>query len=152
MIYLFVLLATFIGMEIIAWLTHKYVMHGVGWFLHKDHHHPHDNKFEKNDFYFLIFAIPSWLCIMFGLMNHDLITAFIGFGILLYGICYVIVHEIFIHQRIKRFTKTNHPYFKAIRYAHKIHHKNMNKEEGKCFGMLFVPVYYYKKALNESKK
>ena len=89
---------------------------------------------------------------MFGLMNHELVTAFIGFGILLYGICYVIVHEIFIHQRIKRFTKTNHPYFKAIRYAHKIHHKNMNKEQGECFGMLFVPMYYYKKALNETKK
>ncbi len=152
MIYVLTLLATFIGMEGVSWLTHKYVMHGFGWFLHKDHHQPHNNTFEKNDFFFLIFAIPSWLCIMLGFMNDNLISAFIGFGILMYGLTYVVVHEILIHQRIKRLTRTNHPYFKAIRYAHKIHHKNIHKEEGKCFGMLFVPIYYYKKALSEKQK
>ncbi len=86
MIYVLTLLATFIGMEGVSWLTHKYVMHGFGWFLHKDHHQPHNNTFEKNDFFFLIFAIPSWLCIMLGFMNDNLISAFIGFGILTYGL------------------------------------------------------------------
>ena len=66
---------------------------------------------------------------MLGFMNDNLISAFIGFGILMYGLTYVVVHEILIHQRIKRLTRTNHPYFKAIRYAHKIHHKNIHKEE-----------------------
>jgi beta-carotene 3-hydroxylase len=89
---------------------------------------------------------------MFGLMYKNYVMASVGFGILLYGICYVIVHEIFIHQRIKRFTRTNNPYFKAIRFAHKIHHKHNQKENGECFGMLFVPMYYYKKALKENVK
>ena len=31
-------IGTFIAMEAVAWLTHKYVMHGIFWFLHKDHH------------------------------------------------------------------------------------------------------------------
>ena len=140
---------TFLGMEGVAWFTHKYIMHGIGWFLHKDHHEPHNNTLEKNDFFFLIFAIPSWLCIMLGMMYKNDISVFIGYGIITYGICYVIVHEIFIHQRIKWLRKADKPYFKAIRYAHKIHHKHLGKEDGECFGMIFVPYKYYKKALQE---
>jgi beta-carotene 3-hydroxylase len=32
----------------------------------------------------------------------------------------------------------------AIRRAHKIHHKHLGKEEGECFGMLWVPMKYYR--------
>lgn len=149
---LLTIIATFFGMEVITWFTHKYVMHGFLWFLHSDHHEPSIKKAEKNDFFFLIFAIPSWLCIMLGLMYGNLISTSIGFGILLYGISYVIVHEIFIHQRIKWFKKTNKPYFKAIRFAHKIHHKKIGKEDGECFGMLFVPYKYYQKSKQEKRR
>ena len=46
-------------MEAITWLTHKYVMHGFLWFLHEDHHQPnYTSWFEKNDLFFVIFAIP----------------------------------------------------------------------------------------------
>jgi len=55
-----VLIATFFLMEIVAWLTHRYIMHGLLWYFHRDHH-ARDNKgfFEKNDFFFLIFAYFS---------------------------------------------------------------------------------------------
>ena len=33
-----ILIGAFLGMECVAWLAHKYIMHGLGWFLHKDHH------------------------------------------------------------------------------------------------------------------
>ena len=33
-----IVMGTFTGMEAIAWLTHKYIMHRVLWNLHKDHH------------------------------------------------------------------------------------------------------------------
>ena len=47
---LLVVIATFIVMEGVAWLTHKYVMHGFFWNLHKDHHKKDDPIFfEKND-------------------------------------------------------------------------------------------------------
>lgn len=138
-------IVTFLGMEGIAWLSHKYIMHGIGWYLHKDHHVPHQKKTEKNDLFFMIFAIPSWLSIMFGLIYKNDILVAIGFGILAYGLTYVFIHDVFIHQRIKCLQKTENRYFKAIRFAHKIHHKNMGKENGECFGMLFVPIKYYKK-------
>ena len=145
-----VIAITFFGMEGMAWLSHKYIMHGIGWSIHKDHHVPHQKKTEKNDLFFMIFAIPSWLCIMLGMIYQNQISTFVGVGILVYGICYVIVHDIFIHQRIKILRKADRPYFKAIRFAHKIHHKNIGKEDGECFGMLFVPRKYYIKAKKEN--
>ena len=68
----------------------------------------------------------------------------IGLGIFAYGLAYFIVHDIFIHQRFKFIRHLENDYFKAIRRAHKIHHKNIGKEQGECFGMLWVPIKYFK--------
>ena len=53
LINIVITLGAFIFMEFVAWFTHKYVMHGFLWFLHKDHHQPKKNQvFEKNDAFF----------------------------------------------------------------------------------------------------
>ena len=55
--------SNFFMMEGVAWFTHKYVMHGFLWALHKDHHtHENSGFIEKNDSFFLIFATPGILC------------------------------------------------------------------------------------------
>lgn len=147
-----IIFITFWGMEFMAWFTHKFVMHGFLWSLHEDHHqHNKDSFFEKNDAFFLIYAIPSWLCIMLGSMFSVWTVMYIGFGILAYGIAYFLVHEIFIHQRLKWFKKSNNAYLRAIRRAHKIHHKHLGKEKGACFGMLVVPVKYLKQEFKQMK-
>lgn len=145
-LYIAVFLATFSFMEFMAWFTHKYVMHGFLWNLHEDHHVKTPGFFEKNDAFFLIFAIPSWLCIMLGFMLQAPVSVSIGFGILVYGIAYFLVHEVFIHRRFKWFEKSDNVYLRAIRKAHKIHHKKLGKEEGECFGMLIVPFQYFREA------
>jgi len=154
MLFLGVVIVTFFAMEGITWLTHKYVMHGFLWYLHEDHHQPTPGFFEKNDAFFLIFAIPSWLCIMLGLQNELYWVAGIGFGIALYGFAYFIVHEVIIHQRFKWFTRSNNTYVRTIRWAHKMHHKHLGKEDGESFGMLFVAKKYWDKVKrdNELKK
>lgn len=139
-------LATFGIMEFMAWSTHRFVMHGFMWYFHEDHHVPHQKTLERNDVFFLIYAIPSWLCIMLGMMNASVISVSIGFGILLYGIAYFLVHDVLIHRRFKWFDNTDNWYFRALRKAHKVHHKNQGKEEGQCFGMLWVPLRYFKEA------
>jgi len=149
---IFITLSTFIVMEGMAWLTHKFVMHGFMWYFHEDHHQPAPGFFEKNDVFFLIYAIPSWLLIMFGMMNQWDFKTYIGFGILLYGIGYFLVHDVLIHRRFKWFDNTDNFYFRAIRKAHKIHHKNIYKEEGECFGMLMVPMKYFKKEISYQQK
>lgn len=145
MIYLLIALATFCIMEGVTWLTHRYVMHGFLWHLHEDHHQKGPGFFEKNDAFFIIFAIPSWLCIMLGSMYQVYWVVGIGAGMALYGLAYFLVHEIIIHQRIKLFTRSNHRYIKAIRWAHKMHHKHLHKEDGESFGMLIVAKKYWDK-------
>lgn len=145
MLYVLITLATFCIMEGITWLTHRYVMHGFLWYLHEDHHQKGPGFFEKNDAFFIIFAIPSWLCIMLGSMNEVYWVVSIGAGIAMYGFAYFLVHEIIIHQRIKLFTRSNNRYIRAIRWAHKMHHKHLDKHEGESFGMLIVAKKYWEK-------
>ncbi len=140
-------------MEGLTWVIHKYVMHGVLWILHKDHHdHSNEGSFEKNDYFFVIFAIPTIALMYLGSANDFNYLFYIGLGIMFYGIAYFFVHDIFIHQRIKVFKTTQHPYFLALRRAHKQHHKHLGKEEGECFGFLYVPIKYFKMYLNTNEK
>ena len=140
-----IVLASFLAMEFMAWFTHKFIMHGSMWVFHKDHHdHSNTSFFEKNDFFFLIFAIPSWLGIMFGAMNGFDFKFYIGIGILCYGLAYFLVHDVVIHQRFKWFSKSNNWYVKGIKRAHKLHHKHLNKDHSENFGMLIVPLHYFK--------
>ena len=139
-------LATYVVMEGITWCTHKFVMHGLMWYFHEDHHQPRGGFFEKNDAFFLIFAVPSCLLIVFGSMGAFDFRFFIGIGILLYGLSYFLIHDVLIHQRFDWFSRTDNVYFRAIRKAHKVHHKHLNKEHGECFGMLYVPRKYFVEA------
>ena len=141
---IFIIIITFFAMELVAWATHKYLMHGLLWKLHKDHHVVDKNKkFQKNDFFFLIFAIPSMILIYIG-YEYDNISLFFGLGIALYGLGYFIVHEIIIHQRLRFFKKSNNSYIKSIRMAHKVHHKTLGKYGASSFGMLIVSKKYFK--------
>ena len=149
----FITILAYVLMECIAWFTHKYIMHGIGWVLHKDHHtKDNDNVFERNDFFFLIFALPGILGLFFGLSNNYNFLFWIGLGITLYGFTYFLVHDIFIHQRFKLFRNSDSLYFKAIRRAHKMHHKHIDKNNGESFGMLWVPIKYFKELQKTSKK
>lgn len=135
---------TFLLMECVTWFTHKYVMHGFMWYFHEDHHQPrYQGPFEKNDFFFIVFAIPSMLLFYFGYENGMNYLFFIGLGILLYGIAYFIVHDVIIHRRFKWFKTSKNKYIAGLRKAHKVHHKHLDKQEGECFGMLFVPFKYF---------
>lgn len=142
-----VLLAAFGGMEFMAWFTHKYIMHGIGWYFHRDHHRPNSGFFEKNDVFFTIFAAPSILLIILGVNDGADWKLYAGLGIALYGAVYFLVHEVFIHRRFSWFKHTDNAYLRAIRKAHKVHHKHLDKEDGECFGMLIVPWKYYREAL-----
>lgn len=152
LIFIFIILFTFCIMEGISWFTHRYVMHGFLWYLHRDHHQKGPGVFEKNDAFFLIFAVPSWLCIMLGLQKNIQWVTAIGFGIALYGLAYFIVHEVIIHQRFKWFTRSNNTYIRTIRWAHKMHHKHTGKHEGESFGMLVVAKKYWDKIKLDNKR
>jgi len=150
-VFILIGVASFLIMEGITWLTHRYIMHGFLWRLHEDHHKKGPGFFEKNDAFFLIFAIPCWLSIMFGLHFKIYWLAAIGAGVALYGFAYFLVHEVIIHQRFKFFTRSNNTYIRSIRWAHKMHHKHLEKHEGESFGMLFVAKKYRDKVQADKK-
>ena len=144
--WILIFLGTFCIMEFMAWFTHKYVMHGFLWSLHKDHHRKdHDSWFERNDAFFIFYAVVSMSFIVIADNTSFWYGWPLGFGILAYGIAYFFVHDIFIHQRFKIFRNANNWYARGVRRAHKIHHKHLDREDGECFGMLFVPFKYFKK-------
>ena len=143
--WILIYVTTFLFMEFMAWFSHKYIMHGFLWHLHKDHHKKdHGSWFERNDLFFIFYAIVSMsLVILWG--EYGFWAGLpMALGIFTYGMSYFIVHDIFIHQRFKILRTTNSKYAKGLRRAHKIHHKSIHKGAGECFGMLWVPIKYFK--------
>lgn len=143
--WILIFFGTFFIMEFNAWFTHKYIMHGFLWSLHKDHHHKdHDSWFERNDAFFLFYAVVSM--ILFYLWSYENVWYClpIALGILAYGVAYFIVHDIFIHRRFKWLRNVDNKYARGLRRAHKIHHKHLGKDKGENFGMLIVPFKYFK--------
>ena len=94
MLYALITFGVFITMEGITWCTHKYVMHGFGWFLHEDHHQPgYPNIFEKNDLFFVIFAFPSMLLFIFGSTRDASLGRKIFFGVAI-GLSFELISRI----------------------------------------------------------
>ncbi|MBK9107700.1 MAG: fatty acid hydroxylase [Saprospiraceae bacterium] len=148
------IVGAFFFMEFMAWFTHKYIMHGILWSWHADHHDPiHLKKgfWEKNDRFFLVFALPSAACYMAGSFYPELrFLLYIGIGISIYGLCYFLVHDVYIHRRFNWFKQLETDYSKAVLRAHGAHHAKTTKEDGESFGMLLVhPRYFNKKKTKE---
>jgi beta-carotene 3-hydroxylase len=140
----------FIGMEATAWFTHKYIMHGFMWNWHQSHHEPRTGKYEKNDRFGLVFALISAFLIVWVTISFPPTWSFyLGLGVMLYGLAYFLVHDVFVHQRLPWFKNTNSTYFKAMRFAHKIHHKTTEKYGAEAFGFLFVSKKYIDKYRNK---
>jgi beta-carotene 3-hydroxylase len=149
--YILILVGTFLVMEAITWLTHKYIMHGLLWYLHKDHHQKEPGFFVKNDWFFIIFAVPCMVLIYIGIYRSIWWLQSVGFGIMAYGFAYFLVHDVIIHQRFKWFSKSKNTYVRAIRWAHKMHHKHLDRHNGESFGMLLVHKKYRDK-INKDKE
>lgn len=144
--YLLVTLASVAGMEFMAWFAHKYIMHGFLWSWHESHHKPHENEgfFEKNDLFFIVFAVPSMLCYMAGSFTEYHFLFFVGVGISIYGIIYFLIHDVYIHRRFKWFKQLDGKYSRAILKAHGMHHAKQTKEDCESFGLLVVDSKFFK--------
>jgi beta-carotene 3-hydroxylase len=135
-------LATVAAMELVAWASHKYVMHGFGWAWHRDHHEPHGKALEKNDRYALIgaaismamFALGSPLVMGKGAWEPG---TWIGLGVLIYGVIYTLVHDGLVHQRYFRWVPRR-GYARRLVQAHKLHHATIGREGGVSFGFVIA--------------
>lgn len=138
-----IVLGTFIVMEVVAWAVHKYVLHGPLWNIHESHHKPRNHLFELNDVSFAFYGVIAALCFIYGSETMDY-RFWIGTGISLYGAAYFLVHDLFIHRRLKLFGKTKITYLRALDIAHKVHHKTKGRDGSQSFGMLWVHPKFFK--------
>ena len=146
--YIFLLILSFAFMELVAWFTHKYIMHGFLWVLHKDHHIRDGRKLEWNDLFAVIFALPSIIFIIAGISRNFNYSFFIGLGIALYGLAYFLFHDIYVHKRLNLFGNMQIFYLEIAKKAHQTHHVPGSY---KNYGFLFPPLdYFNKKTFNKS--
>jgi beta-carotene 3-hydroxylase len=154
LMYALITFGAFAGMEFMAWFTHKYVMHGLLWNWHEDHHKPQlkNGFFEKNDRFFLVYAIPSMCCYIYGSLSPHFWVLFVGIGISLYGLAYFLIHDVYIHRRFDWFKHLDSDYSRAVLRAHGAHHAKQTKEECESFGLLVIAPKFFGKRNRAAKK
>ncbi|MBD8488692.1 sterol desaturase family protein [Echinicola sp. CAU 1574] len=140
---LFVILGFFL-MEISGWFIHKYIMHGLLWRIHRTHHQRSKGAFELNDIFSLLFGSVSIILMVLGFEQLDY-RFWMGLGITIYGAGYFVLHDVLIHRRGKWMKRPNrNSFFRGIFKAHQAHHANNKKKGTEAFGLLLVPLKYFK--------
>lgn len=141
-----IVIGTFLAWEFVAWFTHKYIMHGFLWVWHRSHHTHHDHALERNDWFAVVFSIPSIALFYYGsVYSYNPYLIAVGLGILCYGVFYLVFHDVIVHQRIRWRPKKQSKYLQRMINAHYVHHRKHTKEDGEAFGFLYAPKKYEKK-------
>ena len=130
--------ATVVAMEAVAWIVHRYVMHGWGWRWHRSHHQPRQGLFETNDLYALVFAAIS---LLFFTLLAGLWAPFwwVGVGTLVYGLLYTLLHDGLVHRRLGFSANPRSGYLKRLVQAHRLHHAVHERDGAVSFGFLYAP-------------
>jgi beta-carotene 3-hydroxylase len=137
---LLLLIGTIAAMEGVAWATHRWVMHGPGWFFHASHHRPRTGAFEANDWYAAIFALPSVALIVGGTrLGWGDWAIWVGAGVAAYGLIYFLFHDVIVHKRLPHRFVARSTYLKRIVQAHRLHHAVETREGAVSFGFLAAP-------------
>jgi beta-carotene 3-hydroxylase len=131
-------LAAFAVMEPVTAATHRFVMHGIGWRLHRSHHRRTHEGWELNDLYPVMFAAVVCVGLWVGFHEPRLAELVpIGGGVTAYGAAYAVVHDVYIHRRLRWFGDRRLPVLERLAAAHAVHHR----DGGAPYGML-VPIVH----------
>lgn len=133
-----VFLCAFFGMEAVARLMHKYVMHGILWKIHMDHHIDMGHRFQRNNLFGILFAGISIAFFASWARTGNTAFAAAGFGMAMYGLVYLIVHDMIIHNSYIHLRDRKHSsYVQNLIAVHQMHHKNDGRNKGVNWGFLF---------------
>lgn len=138
LVWILVAAAGFGAMEAVAWLSHRYVMHGWGWGWHRSHHEPGPGWFERNDLYALVgVALSVGLFLVAGWLQSPALQA-LAAGITAYGLMYGFVHDGLVHQRWPFRYIPRNAYLRRLVQAHRLHHAVHTREGAVSYGFLVV--------------
>jgi len=138
LVSLLLFVAALTGMELVAYYTHKYAMHGFLWSLHKSHHVPRRGRFEKNDLFAVIFGAPSILLIYLGVNVYPPLL-WVGLGMTAYGVVYFVFHDVLVHRRIPHRYIPKSGYLRRVVQAHHMHHATRQRDGAVSFGFVYAP-------------
>lgn len=125
-------------MEAVAWVSHRYLMHGPAWGWHASHHRQRQGMLEKNDLFAVVFAGIAIALIWFGTRGRWPLQ-WVGAGMTLYGLLYFVVHDGMVHRRWPAGGTPRRGYLRRLYQAHLLHHACTTKEGAVLFGFLISP-------------
>ena len=122
----------FVVMEPVAYLVHRFVMHGPAARVHLSHHRSERNGWQANDLFPIVFASIVMVAMTLG-YQVDRFWALvpIGVGITLYGVAYAFVHDVYVHRRLP-LVRRRVAVLEHLAEAHRAHHR----DSGEPYGML----------------
>lgn len=129
----------FLGMELVTYVVHRFVMHGVFERLHLSHHRNAAKEFaskspEPNDVFPVAFSVVVIVAMWVGFNVSGLdwlLPLFVG--VTAYGIVYTVIHDGIIHGRVRWMKHGNSRIASSLAIAHRAHHR----ANGEPYGMLF---------------
>jgi beta-carotene 3-hydroxylase len=151
MVGVVVAMGSFVLMEPITYLTHRFVMHGPAARIHASHHR-RGRGWEANDAFPIAFASLAMLATLAsyqGLLPGWVVPAVAG--VATYGFAYALVHDLYIHRRLPLAGRGGRvggerprPVLDRLVSAHQLHHRF----GGEPYGMLLpiVPPSVWRRA------
>ena len=135
-----VALAAIAAMEGVAYVAHRWIMHGFMWGLHRSHHEPRSGLLEANDWFAVMGAAPAIALIFAGsVLGFGSALMWLGIGITGYGVIYFGFHDVIVHRRVPVSWVPRSRYMKRIVQAHRLHHVVETKAGTVSFGFIYAP-------------
>ena len=135
-----------VGMEILSYVVHRWLFHGVFWKIHRTHHVARKGLFEANDIFSIVFSLASIVLMIFAEKPFDDSISFpVGLGVAIYGLLYFVAHDFFTHRRLLPFISKNEILL-VVRAAHQRHHQSAAKPGTEPFGLF---LFNYRKFLRK---
>lgn len=134
----FIVVATVVAMEAFVTFVHRYVMHGIGWALHRSHHAVHRGAFELNDIYSIGFSVVGVALFVQSVFVGGVLL-WIAIGYTLYGFLYFLVHDGFVHRRLRLSWRPRAGYLHRLLAAHHLHHRSTDRLPAVSYGFLYAP-------------
>jgi beta-carotene 3-hydroxylase len=115
-------IGTFVLMEPLTALIHRFVFHGFGMGWHRSHHEPPRRVLEANDLFPVVFAAATIALLSIGVwVGGRSVLVPLGVGITAYGATYLVVHDVVIHRRVAWLRIPDRVGWR-LRAAHNVHH------------------------------
>jgi|1186.fasta_scaffold91010_4 beta-carotene 3-hydroxylase len=125
-----VVVVSFAATELLSYALHRWVMHGIGIGWHRSHHRVGTRGWERNDRFPLVMATLAITLFALGGGPGSMLF-WSALGLTAYGVVYLLVHDVYIHQRLP----VRLPRLSALEWLRRAHGQH-HERGGEPYGML----------------